>query len=428
MHRGVYSLIPRDRLRCAGTLWSCNERPRLEGMLMALYAFDGTWNEGKNGEDPKFKNTNVFRFKEAYARRPGNQVCYVAGVGTRFDALGAALGGAFGLGELPRLLETYDVLCKNWDKGDTVIDIVGFSRGAATTLDFCQLIQKRGIRKPGTEQVVEATPVIRFLGLWDVVAAFGLANLGNEALNIGHHLVLPKENLTFCFHAMALDERRLSFLNTRLPGACEVWFRGVHSDVGGGNGNRPLNDITLKWMMNKAIAAGLPIDPAEVPVLGPGKLDPDHGQKKLPAIRFVSAIDRAHNTVAPLDGWTMPPATCPIETAADEHKAVAIGSSGVGTQSDEMRLRILAMWETALAVASANGVTLDVLRDPLLSLFEARSPLVTDDAKMQAALDAVRRLIGTTIAIAREHTSPMLNEFFLNEALFKMPRVFPLTN
>src|SRR5207248_8955640 len=96
-----------------------------------------------------------------------------------------------------------------------------------------------------------ATTSSGFSGVWDVVAAFGLANLGNTALNVGHHLSLPKANLQYCFHAMALDERRLPFLPTRLSGACEVWFRGVHSDVGGGNGNRGLNDIALKWMMSK---------------------------------------------------------------------------------------------------------------------------------------------------------------------------------
>src|SRR5207247_985299 len=67
----------------------------------------------------------------------------------------------------------------------------------------------------------------------------------------------------------ALDERRPSFLPTRLNGACEVWFRGVHSDIGGGNGNRGLNDITLKWMMSKAKGAGLPITDADIAALNP---------------------------------------------------------------------------------------------------------------------------------------------------------------
>ena len=59
-----------------------------------------------------------------------------------------------------------------------------------------------------------------------------------------------------------------------------MWFRGVHSDVGGGNGNRGLNDITLKWMMSKARAAGLPISDTDIDALEPDphalpNLDPD---------------------------------------------------------------------------------------------------------------------------------------------------------
>jgi hypothetical protein len=189
---------------------------------MALYAFDGTWDDGKDNEDPKNENTNVFRFFQAYSKQSGTKDFYLAGVGTRFDVIGKVFGGAFGLGELPRLDEAYDHLCQQWAAGDHIIDIVGFSRGAATTLDFCHCIDDRGIRRPGSDQVVEANPQIRFLGVWDVVAAFGLANLGNTALNIGHHLSLPKSRLQYCVHAMALDERRPSFLPTRLQGAEEV--------------------------------------------------------------------------------------------------------------------------------------------------------------------------------------------------------------
>src|SRR6187402_3819467 len=117
---------------------------------MALYAFDGTWNTGKDGEDESYKNTNVFRFYNTYHKHSGTNDFYVAGVGTRFDHLGRAFGGVFGLGELPRINEAYAHLCQAWAKGDTTIDIIGFSRGAATTLDFCHRIQEAGIRRPGS--------------------------------------------------------------------------------------------------------------------------------------------------------------------------------------------------------------------------------------------------------------------------------------
>ena len=156
--------------------------------------------------------------------------------------------------------------------------------------------------------MVEPNPKIRFLGVWDVVAAFGLANLGNTGLNIGHHLSVPKSNLQYCFHALAIDERRLPFLPTRLHGACEVWFRGVHSDVGGGNTNRGLNDIGLRWMMSKARAAGLPITAADIAALQPNPATLPRPDKKLPLkMRVVSAVDRRHYTISPLADWETPP-------------------------------------------------------------------------------------------------------------------------
>ena len=72
---------------------------------MSVYAFDGTWNEAKDGDDPDYTNTNVSRFFNAYkqhSKRPDLDF-YVPGVGTRFQAIGRALGGVFGLGELPRI-------------------------------------------------------------------------------------------------------------------------------------------------------------------------------------------------------------------------------------------------------------------------------------------------------------------------------------
>jgi len=396
---------------------------------MALYAFDGTWNEAKQGEDPRYRNTNVVRFFDAYHTRSGADDLYRAGVGTRFDVVGKVVGGVFGLGALPRILEAYDHLCRNWIAGDTVIDIVGFSRGAATTLDFCHHVLKHGIRRPGADTVVEPHPAIRFLGVWDVVAAFGLANLGNTVLNIGHHLSLPRESLQYCFHALALDERRPSFLPTRLPGAYEVWFRGVHSDVGGGNGNRGLNDVALKWMFLKAKAASLPIGDEAIAALQPDPAATPTIDHKLPLeIRLISAVDRQHHTVAPMDGCTTPPDTCLVETPEDEQHAAELGRTGIEVLPTEDRVRMAAMWETADAVARANGFNLDHVRDALLTLFQARLPLVRSDADLAAARQATARLVATAVKGAQDRTFHVLTEFFLNEALFRLPRLFPLTD
>jgi uncharacterized protein (DUF2235 family) len=44
----------------------------------------------------------------------------------------------------------------------------------------------------------------------------------------------------------------------------EVWFRGVHSDVGGGNGNNGLSSIALNWMYKRCAGCGIAIPAAEI--------------------------------------------------------------------------------------------------------------------------------------------------------------------
>ena len=72
---------------------------------------------------------------------------------------------------------------------------------------------------------------------------------------------------------MALDERRSAFPLTRVRGRRnqtigekrlqEVWFRGVHSDIGSWI-NPPLNNISLFWLLKHALADGLPIDADQI--------------------------------------------------------------------------------------------------------------------------------------------------------------------
>jgi hypothetical protein len=396
---------------------------------MALYAFDGTWNTRKDNEDPELRNTNVVRFFDAYHKESGKNDFYVEGVGTRFDFIGKAFGGVFGLGELPRINQAYDRLCQNWADGDKIIDITGFSRGAATTLDFCHCVMERGIRRPGTDDVVEPKPAIRFLGVWDVVAAFGLANLGAVDLNIGHHLALPKAQLEYCFHAMALDERRPSFLPTRLRGAYEVWFRGVHSDVGGGNTNRGLNDIALKWMMSKARAAKLPIAEADINALKPLPMTFPKTDKKLPLkVRLIAAVDRRHHTVAPMEGCTSPPSTSLIETPEDEQQAMQVGDQGLEVLSATDRLKVTTLWETAKDAGKQLDFPIEGAGDALLTMFQARIPLVANADELQRARVAVTRLVATMVHEAQNKSSHELNAFFLTDALFKEFPLFPFTD
>jgi hypothetical protein len=78
---------------------------------------------------------------------------------------------------------------------------------------------------------------------------------------------------------LAIDEERDEFVPTlwtgTVPAGCsieQVWFSGVHSDVGGGYNDRSLADIPLVWMARKAEADGLAVDWSVLP--DPKTLDP----------------------------------------------------------------------------------------------------------------------------------------------------------
>jgi hypothetical protein len=259
---------------------------------MAVYAFDGTWNfrdlkdailtvqPSKYGADASYRRdtieTNVHRFKEFV----GAGHCeYLQGVGTRFSLLGRLIGGAFGAGAKWRIRKMYRRLCRRYHEGDTNIDIIGFSRGAAISIHFANVIAERGIprpdgpkhlawhydtllgwswRMPKTSPPSQGeAPRIRFLGLFDTVASIGLpiGLLRNRPTRRWRVTTIP-ENVLHSFHAMALDEVRATFALIRPTRVdrdpdrhYELWFRGVHSNIGGGYADRGLSDIALGWMM-----------------------------------------------------------------------------------------------------------------------------------------------------------------------------------
>jgi len=89
------------------------------------------------------------------------------------------------------------------------------------------------------------------------------------------------------YQALAVDERRAQFPPTIWTSApapsqelLQIWFTGVHCDVGGGYGQTGLSDITLSWMMGKAQALELQIDEAVLAQYA-GPLDPEHALDQL---------------------------------------------------------------------------------------------------------------------------------------------------
>ena len=171
---------------------------------MPLYAFNGTWNSEKTDDlatsvRESDANTNVIRFREAY---DGQDHFYRNGVGTRLNLVGKVLGGAFGAGGFTRIAEAMSHLRQHRrDHGNTPIDIVGFSRGAALALSFANKIHKEKSLGGSSGR----GPNVRFLGLFDVVGSFGIPfNLGPikfQEYNLGFEMSLPP-NVEHCYHAI----------------------------------------------------------------------------------------------------------------------------------------------------------------------------------------------------------------------------------
>lgn len=229
---------------------------------MALYVFDGTGQKDDDVAVLGVRDTNPSRFLFAY-RGTSSKVenFYAAGVGTEgfFRKLAGMFGGGGGRGIITRALERLD---RNIKADPTApIDVVGFSRGGALALHFVNQIAKGKVRHADG-----SVPTVRFLGIFDAVPSFGVPLL---PWNLGWQLDLP-ENVSRCCHALALDEQRIHFRLKRpkiigdetnsKKRLAEVWFRGVHSDIGGnGDGEDPkrgLTSIVLNWMFCHAQSAG----------------------------------------------------------------------------------------------------------------------------------------------------------------------------
>lgn len=236
---------------------------------MALYAFDGTgdsWDQ-KSPITPtaKTKNerylTNVVFFYKEYMES-GMHAEYFPGIGSSRRIGDRIFGVTFGFGALGIVNDAFSKLKKNYKRGDQVIDIVGYSRGAALARTFAdKIFQDYKQLSDGKEQILTEPPEIRFLGLFDTVASFG------NPLDDHEHLFQERIPITVknTFHAMSLDSKKIGFGLDRAYGenVLEVWFRGGHSDVGGnaelssGLPNRSRTNIALVFMLKKAKATGI---------------------------------------------------------------------------------------------------------------------------------------------------------------------------
>lgn len=89
-------------------------------------------------------------------------------------------------------------------------------------------------------------------------------------MNVEFHDVDLSSRIDNAFHALAIDDRHRAFepcVWRKQEDVCcqqleQVWFAGVHANIGGGYRDSGLSDIALTWMLKRAIECGLEFDPA----------------------------------------------------------------------------------------------------------------------------------------------------------------------
>ena len=259
-------------------------------MKRIVLCADGTWNSPET-DTP----THVMRLARGIAPTDaaGNKqvVFYDWGIGSDGDRL---KGGLTGSGIDRNIMDCYRFLVHNYEDGDAIY-LFGFSRGAYTIRSLGGFIRNCGVlRRARAARIPEAFELsrrrpkssapdspaatafraryavadrtgIHFVGVWDTVGALGIpapfiGTLG-EARYLFHDTE-PSSIVRHARHAVAIDENRLDFepaLWTDKPGVDiqQVWFAGVHSDIGGGYADRGLGDFSAAWMVQEAEACGL---------------------------------------------------------------------------------------------------------------------------------------------------------------------------
>ena len=128
----------------------------------------------------------------------------------------------------------------------------------------------------------ECKETVEVLGLWDTVSAYGMPfdELARVVNTFIYRIRFQSQNISGkirrVYHALALDDERHTFTPLLIHSVDksgptgvtthveQVWFAGMHSDVGGGYANCNLALIPLTWMLHHAKSAGLHFHEAAV--------------------------------------------------------------------------------------------------------------------------------------------------------------------
>jgi uncharacterized protein (DUF2235 family) len=287
-------------------------------MKNIIICSDGTGKTGGHGKD-----TNVFRLYKAIDVNAHQIAVYDDGIGSTGSKWLRTISGIFGFGFGRNIMDLYSFLVRNYDPGDKIY-MFGFSRGAATVRALAGMIHQVGLLKSDSELISPGGRIdhirltvesylamkrykrskrhankieqykkymhdhvsIEMIGAWDTVSALGFPQDSSVLLvgisritDIISEFVFPHRYFDYqltpdvknVYHALALDETRKTFrpilwdetTDKRPVNIEQVWFAGVHGNIGGGYPRTGLSAITLNWIMSKAAQHGITFTEAE---------------------------------------------------------------------------------------------------------------------------------------------------------------------
>ncbi len=223
--------------------------------------FDGSGNNLTNDTartDDNKEPTNVSKLYLIYPQKDEHFIskAYIPGVGTTAnrDDSDLDLAFAFDFGDKVRkaLADTQNFFnIEKFRKAPIgILDVFGFSRGAAAARHFVNEVHRLNKQDPthfGGPQLH-----VRFLGLFDTVGSIGVPGDDSQKLPNGEefNLFVNPNAAQYVYHLTARHEQRAYFpLSSILTDAGqspaahfeEVELLGAHSDVGGGYG--PVPDV-----------------------------------------------------------------------------------------------------------------------------------------------------------------------------------------
>jgi uncharacterized protein (DUF2235 family) len=440
---------------------------------------DGTWNTPDQTDGGVPAPTNVVKLYNAVTGSDAGGTeqlrYYHSGVGTDPGWFDKLTGGSLGVGLDRNIMSAYRYICDHYEPGDEIY-LFGFSRGAYTVRSLAGLIGSCGVLvttglpdaemwkrvqrlfkegyREGGEQARKAARAawaaqgwkfhapavggqkpIHFLGVWDTVGALGipdnmaLLNLLDDVRAHSFHDTELGGSIKTARHAVAIDEMRATFQPTLWtnakdhPDVKQIWFPGVHSDVGGGYKETGLADGALKWMLDEAGNCGLAFDPKLVAQVRPHHQDVLHNSlsgvfsilqtQPRCAPCFLNPPDAFHSSA--IERYRDPPIT----------QAPYRPTQLLQKRGDKLSFDVFALqpWnDTGLYMEAGVNYRLAADGEWMDSSITC-GPAGTDDGKFQ--LGETAQLVGSAMGVAEEWFKKLTGnksaDFWLTKRHEKMP-------